>query len=220
MTEAEWNDAASPYSCLEFLRGKASDRKLRLFACACCRLTPEADRLYSFLNHAERLADTNMIWEPVTDGQIHWLAYQLRRDDPWVAACNTISVGLNSYVLPKVWAEAEEELRGLGPEKIHAEQQRRVERTRNRFAVPILHDIFGNPFRPGTIDPGWLAWNGAAVLNLARVIYEERAFDRLPILADALEDAGCHVADILQHCRGNGEHVLGCWVLDLLLGKQ
>jgi hypothetical protein len=54
---------------------------------------------------------------------------------------------------------------------------------------------------------------------LAQAIDDERAFDRLPILADALEDAGCTDADLLNHCRGPGLHVMGCWVVDMLLGK-
>ena len=69
---------------------------------------------------------------------------------------------------------------------------------------------------PASADPRWLT---STVLDLARAIYVERAFDRLPILADALEDAGCDSADVLAHCRGEGPHVRGCWVIDLLLGK-
>ena len=67
------------------------------------------------------------------------------------------------------------------------------------------------------LDPNWLT---STVVALARGIYEERAFDRLPILADALEDAGCDSADLLAHCRGDGPHVRGCWVIDVLLGKE
>jgi hypothetical protein len=74
----------------------------------------------------------------------------------------------------------------------------------------------GNPFRPAAADPRWLT---TTVLALARGIYAERAFDRLPILADALQDAGCGNEDILTHCRGPGSHVRGCWVVDLVLGK-
>ena len=84
----------------------------------------------------------------------------------------------------------------------------------------FLREIFGNPFRWTLIDPGWLAWNDGTVPKLAHAIYDERAFDRMPILADALEDAGCNDADILRHCREPGEHVRGCWVIDLLLGKE
>jgi hypothetical protein len=87
--------------------------------------------------------------------------------------------------------------------------------------IPFLHDIFGNPFRPPpVIDPGWLAWNDTRVRSIAQAIYDERAFINLPILADALEDAGCDNPDILNHCRGPGPHVRGCWVVDLLLGKE
>jgi hypothetical protein len=84
----------------------------------------------------------------------------------------------------------------------------------------ILLDIFGNPFRPVTLDPFWLAWSNGTILKLTQAIYDERAFDRLWILADALEEAGCTNADILSHLRGPGPHVRGCWVVDLILGKQ
>lgn len=77
--------------------------------------------------------------------------------------------------------------------------------------------IFGNPVRPVTLDPTWLS---STVKQLAESIYQERAFDRLPILADALEDAGCGNVDILHHCRQPGEHARGCWVVDLVLGKE
>jgi hypothetical protein len=82
----------------------------------------------------------------------------------------------------------------------------------------LLRDIFGNPFRPVALDPAWVT---SDVLALARGIYEERAFDRMPILADALQDAGCTNEDVLNHCRdANATHVRGCWVVDLLLGKS
>jgi hypothetical protein len=81
----------------------------------------------------------------------------------------------------------------------------------------LLRDVFGNPFRPVTFAP---AWRTSTVLSLAQTIYDERQFQNLPILADALEDAGCDNAAILGHCRQPGEHTRGCWVLDLVLGKQ
>lgn len=84
----------------------------------------------------------------------------------------------------------------------------------------IVRCIFGDPFRPVVVDPAWLTWNGGTVVQLAQVIYDERAFDRLPILADALKDASCQDAAILDHCRGLGPHVRGCWVVDLVLGKS
>ena len=84
----------------------------------------------------------------------------------------------------------------------------------------LLRDIFGNPFRPVAAEPSWTTWNGGVVVKLAGSTYEGRAFERLPVLADALEEAGCTDADLLAHCRGGGEHVRGCWVVDLLLGKS
>jgi hypothetical protein len=87
--------------------------------------------------------------------------------------------------------------------------------------VWLLHCIFGNPFRPPpSVADSVRSWNQNTIPKLAQAIYDERAFDRLPILADALEDAGCHDADILGHCRQPGPHVRGCWAVDLLLGKS
>jgi hypothetical protein len=80
----------------------------------------------------------------------------------------------------------------------------------------VLRELFGNPFRPAAFDP---AWHTDTVVALARQMYESRDFGAMPILADALQDAGCASDDILTHCRGAGPHVRGCWVVDLVLGK-
>ena len=93
---------------------------------------------------------------------------------------------------------------------------RRIESEEAACHAEFMRDIFGNPFRPVTADPAWLT---SDVVALATSIYAEKAFDRLPILADALQDAGCDNADVLDHCRSDGPHVRGCWVVDLLLGK-
>ena len=85
----------------------------------------------------------------------------------------------------------------------------------------LIRDVVGNPFRRAVIDPApGSPGTTAPSASWPRSIYDARAFDRLPLLADALEDAGCTDADILGHCRGGGEHVRGCWVVDLLLGKS
>jgi hypothetical protein len=81
----------------------------------------------------------------------------------------------------------------------------------------LVRDIFGNPNRPLAVDP---SWRTSTVLALAKTIHEDRAFDLMPILADALQDAGCGDADLLDHCRGPGPHARGCWVIDLLLGRE
>jgi hypothetical protein len=85
------------------------------------------------------------------------------------------------------------------------------------FLCHLIRDIFGNPLHPTAVDPTWLTTN---VVALAQAIYDERAFERMPILADALEDAGCTNDVVLAHCRGPGPHARGCWVVDLLLGKE
>lgn len=83
----------------------------------------------------------------------------------------------------------------------------------------LLREIIGNPFQPITIDPAMRTWNAGCVERLAHAIYDERAFERLPILADALEEAGCDLAALLDHLRGPGPHFRGCWALDAVLGR-
>jgi hypothetical protein len=80
----------------------------------------------------------------------------------------------------------------------------------------FLREIFGNPFRPVAFCP---SWRTDAALALARQMYDSRDFGAVPILADALQDAGCEDASILGHCRGDGPHVRGCWVVDLVLNN-
>jgi hypothetical protein len=100
-------------------------------------------------------------------------------------------------------------------------------RKRGLWQAGVLRCVFGPlPFRPVSLDPAVLAWRDATVVHLARAAYDEKlpagTLDngRLAVLADALEEAGCTDADILGHCRSGGEHVRGCWVVDLLLGKS
>jgi hypothetical protein len=81
----------------------------------------------------------------------------------------------------------------------------------------IIRDVIGNPFRPITFSP---SWRTDTAVSLARMMYESRDFSAMPILADALQDTGCDSAEILDHCRGPGPHVRGCWVVDLLLGGE
>src|SRR5262249_60440752 len=87
-----------------------------------------------------------------------------------------------------------------------------------RAQAELLRDLFGPlPFRAAALSP---SHRTPDAVGLATAIYEERAFDRLPILADALEEAGCTDPDVLGHCRAPGPHIRGCWVVDLVLGKQ
>jgi len=81
----------------------------------------------------------------------------------------------------------------------------------------LVREIFCNPFRPLSFNP---TWQTSTVQQLADAIYQEQAFDRLLILADALLDAGCDSTELLNHLRQHAEHVRGCWALDLVLGKE
>ncbi len=83
--------------------------------------------------------------------------------------------------------------------------------------IALSHDIFGNPFRSVTFSPDWRT---PTVTTLAAQMYESRDFGAMPILADALQDAGCDSTDVLNHCRQPGVHVRGCWVVDWVLGKE
>jgi hypothetical protein len=89
-----------------------------------------------------------------------------------------------------------------------------------RQQVELLCDMLGHLLRTLTIDPAWLRWNGGVVPKMAQTIYDRHHYTDLPIMADALEDAGCTDADILIHCRSETIHQRGCWVIDLILGKE
>jgi hypothetical protein len=94
---------------------------------------------------------------------------------------------------------------------------RRAEAAERQVLASLVRDVFGNPFRPVKFAPAWRTITAVALANL---MYGSRDFSPMPILADALHDAGCDNAAILDHCRGPGPHVRGCWVVDLVLGKE
>jgi hypothetical protein len=116
----------------------------------------------------------------------------------------------------------EEVIRGLEGLQRYALKQPRWSSMRKQSArqVVLLRDIVGNPFRRPKCRRPWLTWNDGTVVRLARTMYEKRRFGELPVLADALEDAGCDNAELLGHLRGPGPHVRGCWVVDLILAKE
>jgi hypothetical protein len=206
MTEAEWLAATDPMPMLEFLRGKASDRKLRLFACACCRsVSPQV----GFDLKAVRVA------EDYADGRVkRSTLMNARRAAPaaWIPWPNTdpVTETVRCAVACALTHVRHDDHSAI---TVGFYQQQTETHTQAKF----LRDILGNPFRPMTIDPAWLT---SAVISLARGVYQNRAFDRLPIISDALLDAGCSQDDVLNHCRSEGPHVRGCWVMDLVLGKS
>jgi hypothetical protein len=214
MTEAEWHASDDPEAMLRRLarlfRGPPlssepyipSDRKLRLFACSVCRASAAHRRRTPDIDYLADLA------ERTADGESHLYASLGSAVSALEFAGNSLRWGFEGQ-----------------------EQSAAADR---------LRDIFGNPFplvaplstpmglylpqliiarlRPEL--PAWLAWDGGVVPRLALAAYESGDFSSTPIIADALEEAGCADAELLGHLRGPRPHVRGCWALDLLLAKE
>jgi hypothetical protein len=250
---------------LTFLRGKASERKLRLFAAAYCRriwhlLLPEfrqavevgeryadgrisektrqvidlqTDRLVCLLMDIVQ-EDENVSWtgEPISpDNREERRRYREFLKSENIPARVAMEAGLaamdpagrrnpfdgNTY-FP---GNAEHATAAISQLKnVPANQANVVEQAECEVQSVLLRDVIGNPFRPAIMAQAWLTWNDGTTRRIGQAIYGKRAFNRMPILADALEDAGCDNANILAHCRGPGPHVRGCWVVDLLQGKS
>jgi hypothetical protein len=231
LTEAEWLESVNPNAMLSFLRRKGSGRKFRLFACACCerfeRLLPEGPFLNAFLM-AEKLPDHTLPEEEV-QAVIRALMKARGPSIAVDAVGNAVRQALEYRPAPEglrfdhadaqraaYWAM--EAAFALSVEKSTAVVRWSAAKRAERAAqAVILRDIF-EPFRRVKVPRAWLVWNDGTIPHLAWSIYAERAFENLPILADALEDAGCTDEALLAHCRGGGQHVRGCWAVDLLRG--
>jgi hypothetical protein len=238
MTEAEWNTCADPRLLLDFLQDRASDRKLRLFLCACChRLGHLLDvRGRAAVTVAEDYADGR-----AADGELE-VAYEgmYQALDPAFSAW--IARGYRAAGAARYWATclaysvtvsvvsagaAEHAAYAVSADGMPADTALEMVpgydgpagRAEGAAQCRLLRDLFA-PFAAPRVEPAWLAGCGGAVPGLARGIYEERAFERMPILADALEEAGCDHEGLLAHCRSGEGHVRGCWALDLLLGQS
>jgi hypothetical protein len=222
VTEGEWLTGTNPRDMLGPFWEGIHDRKLRLFAVAACRqtwhlLTDERSR--QAVEAAEVVADggdkpedDNMDLDELAE----IAAAEMEEESlAWYAALAarwSVYTGFRYSVIEVVQNKVVYELLGgwRGVQEVVAPP----------LMAELLRDIFGNPFRPVALNAAWLSWADATVPRLAQVIYDERAFDHLPILADALEDTGCTDTTILDHCHGPGPHVRGCWVVDLILGKS
>jgi hypothetical protein len=219
MTEAEWLSCTDPRPLLDELAGRSSSRKRRLLVCACCRRVWDLltdPRSKQAVELAERYADGLARRAALVKGQREaHAAYQRARKSHGPDSFRHFGaahLALQATALRVRFDPRDNEfLRGA---------KERKEKTERKARGNLIRDLFGNPFRPVVLDTAWLSWRGGTVVKLARGIYDERAFDHMLILADALEDAGCDNADILDHCRRQGDHVRGCWVVDLLLGKE
>jgi hypothetical protein len=87
--------------------------------------------------------------------------------------------------------------------------------------VVLLRDLLGPlPFHSVTLNPSWLTWHDGLIVSMAQQMYDSHDFSDMPVLADALEEAGCANQKMLQHCRSKSDHVRGCWLIDLLLNKE
>jgi len=243
MNEEEWIVSENLYRMVDVLGPKASSRKLRLFGSACCRrfTTHFKDaRSLQLVDVSERFADrlvdldaVNAAFDEAADAQeaIHWEGGDAVDQSTAESVLGLREALVLSQVFEgtmeataSIFAAAAWERIHNPPDRdwseTHAEHEAAEDEGRRSeliAQVSLLRDIFGNPFRPVAVDPEWLT---STVVALARGIYDDRAFDRLPILADALQDAGYENEDVLNHCRGPGPHVRGCWVVDLLLGKD
>jgi hypothetical protein len=231
MTRSEWLKATNPHELLAHLGDNAGDRKLRLVACACARRAwalLRDKRTRKAIEIAERYADGLVVAKKVIlaseaagsaveeaptefDGQIAMVGYRVTHANTAVAARETLGMVINAAArLARetclVDAEASKAWTAAAMAELTAQAK-------------LVRDIFGNPWRSAKLKSSWVQDHKGAVVRLAQTIYDERAFASLPKLAHALEKAGCRDSAILAHCRGTDEHVRGCWVLDLLLGK-
>ncbi len=225
MDERQWLEASDPAWMLEFLGDRASERKRRLFACACARraLRLQAnDLLEEALAIAEQLADGTIPAEARDRAlQAVRTARSMQPDDE---LNRTISAAVQ-HALDAPAAEAVSNASECAIRAAIADMRRRrpgsvarVSYTPEHAAqAALLRCLVGNPHHPVRLGPEVLAWNDGTVVKMARAIAEARSFEQLPILADALEEAGCSDAAVLGHCRHGGEHVPGCWVVDLVL---
>jgi hypothetical protein len=248
MTEADWLDCTDPTSMLEFLRGKASERTMRLFAVACCRRIwpwlPKPGRKAVTIaeGHAEGLRSLEELQQAhrrVSGGRRSPdnLAERALRVAAWATASGPDAAERAAHDAaefvahravaesgrPIVWArkacgEARERERR---QQVRTQQAYRDGSwTERAWQTAVLRCLAGNLVCPTAMEPRWLDWGGGLVVAMGRAIREGKTFEQLPILADALEEAGCSEQAILDHCRGAGPHVRGCWCLSLILGKE
>jgi hypothetical protein len=225
MTEQEWLSGTNPLSLREYLRlhHNPSERKLRLLAIACSarfrhllydeRSRQAVEAANSFvegkITHRERVKIAAAAWEAANEAKA----------DGQTGAAIAAAVAAARMVDGDwpLFAQRFGSSGELGQQYAWSALQDAIFLVDGEEECAWLRDLFGNPFRPARVDPSWLSSN---VRGVAQAIYEERAFDQLAVLSDALEEAGCTNEDILNHCRGSAAHARGCWVVDLLLGKE
>jgi hypothetical protein len=208
MTPTPWQ-TASANDLLQALQGRLSPRQMRLIACAYARGMPAAARASSAqaLDVAERFADGKATAHQLAAARF---GGRFQPGHPaWAVCWAPDSDDLLMLERALAWAAGY-----VGSRVIP--YYRRLET--GEVDGGRFREVAGHLLQPVTLDPGWLAWSDGTVGKLARAIYDGRDFAQMPILGDALEEAGCADARLLEHCRGNANHVRGCWLLDQLLG--
>ena len=224
MSEAAWLTCGSRGQMRSFLSGRAFSRvrcRWLRFNLACLERIPEL--LDDPASHHFLRVITGYASDPNRDTSRQFISEQAvvrevrrgfysRRNQPLMDARCSASLALEA-VVEYTLKTSEMVATAIGR---RAGRNWPVRNAELRAHCDLLRDIFGNPFRPVVFDPRWLS---ASAVALARTAYETRNFSLLPILADALEDARCDSAEVLNHCRGLGLHVCGCWVVDGVLGR-
>jgi hypothetical protein len=245
MIEPEWLACEDPGRMLAWLGDKASERKVRLFAVACLRAAlgatlAEGETVSPALRvgkrllaacerHADGAAGDQELAAARAEAEAVLLSPHTAEESfDWEVRCALRAAGPPEGLpaqLAGLRAEYAEYWAGMytfygGTAEVWQQYHDQALEDISGQQCQRLRDVFGNPFRTVPLNPACLAWEAATVPKFAAVVYEERAFDRLPVLADALEEAGSEDAELLAHLRGPGPHVRGCWALDLLLGKS
>lgn len=242
MNEHEWVIATDPAAMLDFLDGKTSERKLRLFACACVRrhwdrLRFHAGRVEVIAAHhhparqavetAERYADGEASDADLENARQHaemgWPNAspfdQLANQAAWAA---TLEPAMEAARQAREFArlQAVRDAAYEVPPGWSEQQHNAAESAREcGQQAELVREIFGNPFRKALIDPNWLRCNSGAADAILRMVVEDQRYAELPYLADALMDAGCEVESLLRHLREPRGHVRGCWAIDALMGR-
>ena len=224
MTASQWRRCADAPPMLAVLDGLASGRKLRLFAAACARRAAHVfpdDRIRLALDAAERWADGAIGTADWADAEARVRAARgaidpladSRRWDAATAAVIAVSHASKPEdevrLAANASAAAERAVRPAGASPVGPESATHAR---------LIREIFGDPVRPVKFSP---AWRTSTAVALAAQMYASGDFSAMPILADALQDADCDCETVLKHCRdAAATHVRGCWVVDLVLGKE
>ncbi len=232
MTENEWFACENPERLIQFLRDnrranrtKAGRRRMRLFACACCRTI--WDMLDSHARHAvtatEAFADdiiekTEHNNAGIRAGLAAAHKWQIAWDTANLDAQHQATILWRAARAAELAADPQVVITSVAGSIIARDISPRGESHEHHVQIAFVRDIFGNPFREIAFSQDWRSTDAVAI---ARTMYDSRDFGAMPILADALQDAGCDNEDILTHCRDTTRtHVRGCWVVDLVLGKE